>query len=394
MPKAEIITIGTELLLGEIQDTNTRHIARVLRNAGIDLYRTTIVGDNLDRIATVVREAINRSDIVLTTGGLGPTVDDPTRTAIAKAIGVETEFHPELWDQIQKRFARYGRIPSKNNQRQAYIPKGATAIENMVGTAPAFSINTERGIIISLPGVPREMEYLLDYEVMPLLKRLYVLEGIIKTFIIHTSGAGESHIDEKIGDLEFLSNPTVGLVALPGQIDIRVTAKADLIEQADKMIAELVLTIEERLGNSIFGYNETTIEKVVASQLLAENKRIAVFEFGMENKISDRLRKVGVLDEKNISVDKIPSGEDLEKLARKLYNQVQPNMVLCGILHHINQEEAQLSLSSILNGKILNKTRSFGGHFNLAQPWAVNTALDFIRKQFCIEDGKEDNETS
>lgn len=394
MPKAEIITIGTELLLGEIQDTNTRHIARVLRNAGIDLYRTTIVGDNLDRIAAVVREAISRSDIVLTTGGLGPTVDDPTRTAIAKALGVETEFHSELWDQIQKRFARYGRIPSKNNQRQAFIPEGAIAIENMVGTAPAFSIKTERGILISLPGVPREMEYLLDYEVMPLLKQLFKLEGIIKTFLIHTSGAGESHIDEKIGDLEFLSNPTVGLVALPGQIDIRVTAKANSIELADKMIAELVLTIEERLGNSIFGYNETTIEKVVASHLIAENKRIAVVEFGMENQISERLKNVGVLDEKNITIEKIPSSLELEKLARKMYKLVEPNMVLCGLLQHLNQEEAQLSLSIIIDGNTINKTRSFGGHFNLAQPWAVNSALDFVRKQFCTVERKEENDAS
>ena len=394
MPTAEIITIGTELLLGEIQDTNTRHMARVLRNAGIDLFRTTIVGDNLERIALVVKEAINRTDIILTTGGLGPTVDDPTRKAIAKALGVDIEFRTELWDQIQKRFARYGRIPSQNNQRQAYIPIGASSIENMVGTAPAFSIETGNGILISLPGVPREMEYLLDTEVMPLLKKRYSLEGLIKTFIIHTSGAGESHIDEKIGDLELLSNPTVGLVAYPGQIDIRVTAKALSVEQADKMIAEMVLTIEKRLGNSIFGYNETTIEQVVASQFLTGNKRIAVIEYGMDNQISERLLKVGCLEEKTIIIDKSPSIPELEKIVGKLYKQVSPNMVLCGILQRINEEESQLNLIIMLDGKIINKIRSFGGHSNLAQPWAINTALDFVRKQFCKDEGKEQYEAS
>ncbi len=300
MTISEIITIGTELLLGEIQDTNTRHIARVLRNAGIDLYRTTIVGDNLDRIASVVKEAIVRSNIVLTTGGLGPTVDDPTRTAIAKALGVEVEFQSLLWEQIQTRFQRYGRIPSENNRRQAFIPKGSTPIENLVGTAPAFACETANGILISLPGVPREMEFILENSVLPLLKERFSLAGIIKTFSIHTSGAGESHIDEKIGDLEMLSNPTVGLVAYPGLIDIRVTAKALSIDTADIMIAEMVNTIEKRLGNSIFGYNETTLEQVVASQLRRENIRVAIIEYGMNQMLSTRLQKEVYPDRRHV----------------------------------------------------------------------------------------------
>src|SRR4030066_332573 len=138
MPSAEIITIGTELLLGEIVDTNSRYLARCLRDAGIDLYRKTTVGDNVKRIAFAIQQALERCDIVITTGGLGPTVDDPTREAVALAVGVKSEFHPELWEQIRTRFTRLGRKPTENNRRQAYIPDGAIAVENPVGTAPIF----------------------------------------------------------------------------------------------------------------------------------------------------------------------------------------------------------------------------------------------------------------
>ncbi|NMB88382.1 MAG: competence/damage-inducible protein A, partial [Chloroflexi bacterium] len=130
MPAAEIIAIGTELLLGEIQDTNTQFLARTFRDAGIDLYRTTMIGDNAERIAQAIRESLTRCDIIITTGGLGPTVDDPTRLAVAQAMGVDIEFRPELWEQIKSRFARYGRQATDNNRRQAYIPQGAQAIEN------------------------------------------------------------------------------------------------------------------------------------------------------------------------------------------------------------------------------------------------------------------------
>ena len=158
MPTAEIIALGTELLLGEIQDTNTRYIARHLRDTGIDLFRTAIIGDNAERIAQALREALTRAQIIITTGGLGPTVDDPTRQAVALAVNVPLEYRPELWGQIQARFERFGRQATENNKRQAYIPQGSIPVENLVGTAPAFITETGGSVIISLPGVPREME--------------------------------------------------------------------------------------------------------------------------------------------------------------------------------------------------------------------------------------------
>ncbi len=225
MPSAEIITIGTEILLGEIIDTNATYIARELRRIGMDLYRKTSVGDNAERIAQAIREALQRCDVVITTGGLGPTVDDPTREAVALAFGVQTEFRPELWEQIQARFARFGRQPTENNKRQAYIPQGAHPIENPVGTAPCFRMEGEGGTVISLPGVPREMEHLMQNAVLPHLRQRYPDLGVIKARVLHTAGAGESNIDALIGDLEELTNPTVGLDAASGQVDVRIRAK-------------------------------------------------------------------------------------------------------------------------------------------------------------------------
>ena len=157
MPSAEIITIGTEILLGEIVDTNTRYIARLLRGLGVDLYRTITIGDNVERIAEAIRNSMAHADIIITTGGLGPTVDDPTREAVARAFNVETEFRQELWEQILEIVTRYGREASENQKRQAYVPKGAIAIKNNVGTAPCFIMENfpsprERGqdVVLSL----------------------------------------------------------------------------------------------------------------------------------------------------------------------------------------------------------------------------------------------------
>ncbi|MDH5606280.1 MAG: molybdopterin-binding protein, partial [Anaerolineae bacterium] len=252
MAKAEILTIGTEILLGEIVDTNSRHIARALRDAGIDLFWTSTVGDNPERIAEAIRAGLDRSEIIITTGGLGPTVDDPTREAVAMAFGVKTVFKEELWQQVIDRFTRFGRTPTENNKRQAYIPEGASAIENPVGTAPAFMMETDTQVVISLPGVPREMENLLKHMVLPYLRERYKLSGLIKARVLRTAGVGESVIDEKISDLEEGYNPTVGLAAHAGSVDVRITAKAQSEEEADQLIGPVEAELRKRLGDWIY----------------------------------------------------------------------------------------------------------------------------------------------
>jgi competence/damage-inducible protein CinA-like protein len=263
MPAAELIAIGTELLLGEIVDTNTRFIARQLRDIGVDLFRSTTIGDNLERITSLIKESCQRADIIITTGGLGPTVDDPTRDAAATAFGLQNEFHPELWTEIQQRFLKRSIPISENNRKQAYIPAGAIVIRNPVGTAPAFILNQGDKTLICLPGVPREMETLLLSAILPWLKQHYNLNGIIKARVLHTVGVPESRVDELIADLEVLSNPSVGLLAHPGIVDIRITAKADSEAVADEMILKIESEIKNRLGKDIFGYDGETLTSTI-----------------------------------------------------------------------------------------------------------------------------------
>ena len=286
MPSAEIITIGTEILLGEIVDTNTRYIARTLRDLGVDIYRTITIGDNAERIASTIRESMKRAEIIITTGGLGPTVDDPTREAVAMAAGVETEFREDLWQQVVENISRYGRKPSENQKRQAYVPKGALGIENPVGTAPCFIVETERNAVISLPGVPKEMEYILHESIIPYLQKRFDLSDVIKIRLLHCSGLGEGLIDEKIADLETLSNPTVGLAAHTGVVDIRIAAKAKSEAEANQMIAQIENTIRERLGNVVFGVDEDRLENVVLDAVAKRGWTLVAIESGLDGRLS------------------------------------------------------------------------------------------------------------
>ncbi len=294
MPTAEIITIGTEILLGEIVDTNTRHIALTLRDLGVDIYRTTTIGDNADRIASAIMEAMQRAQIIITTGGLGPTVDDPTREAVARAVGVDTEYREELWQQVVERISRYGRQPAENQKRQAVVPRGATAVRNPVGTAPAFiveftsarrtstppEVEEVTGAIISLPGVPNEMEHILHESIVPYLQDRYSLRHVIKVRVLHCAGLGEGTIDEKIGDLERLSNPTVGLAAHTGVVDVRIAAKAESEAAAQQLIAEVEQDVRQRLGNAVFGADEDRLDAVALAEVARHGWSIVAVEFG------------------------------------------------------------------------------------------------------------------
>jgi competence/damage-inducible protein CinA-like protein len=380
LPSAEIIAIGTELLLGEIQDTNTHQIALFLRNEGIDLFRTTIVGDNENRITNAVQEAVKRANIIITTGGLGPTVDDPTRNAIANALSVELEYRPELWEQIIQRFNKYGRTPTENNKKQAFIPHGGFAIENKVGTAPAFYCFTENGMIISLPGVPKELEYLLENNVKDILNKFFSDKSIIQTLTIHTSGAGESLIDEKISDLELLTNPTVGMVAYPGQVDIRITAKAREKTMAEKMISEISLIICQRLDGLIFGFNNELLEKVVADQLNNKKIKIFIIEYGLDHQISNLLQESNVIITRSDQINN--SDKDLLELSlENLYKQINPNILLIVNLIRDVEKNITLTINYYYQNQFVTKSLLFGGHENLAIDWATKTTLNFLRIQ-------------
>ncbi len=273
MATAEIITIGTELLLGDITDTNAQYLAKLLNKEGFDVYRVTTVGDNVNRIARAMQEALARSDLVITTGGLGPTVDDPTREAAAKACNTELVFHDELWEQINDRFHELGRSPTENNEKQAYLPENAEGIRNLVGTAPAFYIKKDKALLCCLPGVPSEMHFLMETEFIPLYRQYFHTEAVLKTTVMHTIGIGESQIDQLIGHLEKLENPTIGLAAHAGSVDIRITAKAKNHQKTTALIGPVLEEINNSLGQYVFGYDETTIVEAVCRELTRKGFR-------------------------------------------------------------------------------------------------------------------------
>ncbi len=371
MTSAEIIAIGTELLLGEIQDTNTRFLARQLRDQGVDLFRATLVGDNPQRIAQAIREAAERSQIIFTTGGLGPTVDDPTRQAVALAAGRELEFRADLWQEICNRFERLGRQPSENNRRQAYLPAGAAAISNPVGTAPGFLCELEGGaVVISLPGVPKEMEYLFQHAVLPMLRERFDIHGIILARVLHSAGLPESSIDEQIGVYEQLSNPTVGLAAHSGQIDIRITAKADTRAEAEAMIARLEAEIREKLGEAIYGADDETLEGAVNRLLMELGWDLAVRESCAAAGLGERLRAAGV---KTLDVDFEAWEEE-----RQYFRQRQTaGLEIC--LEDDNQGQ-RLRLRFICPRGSRQAERKFLNAPGAMSSWTPVLALDFLRR--------------
>jgi nicotinamide-nucleotide amidase len=370
MTSAEIITIGTEILLGEIVDTNTRYLARNLRGLGVDLYRTITIGDNEDRIADAIRESMVRADIVITTGGLGPTIDDPTREAVAKAAGVETEFREDLWQQVVATIARYGRTPSENQKRQAYVPKGAIGIANPVGTAPCFIVETERNAVISLPGVPNEMEHVLHESIIPYLQKRFDLNEVIKVRVIHCAGLGEGMIDEKISDLEMLSNPTVGLAAHTGIVDVRIAAKAKSETEANTMIAEIETQVRERLGNFVFGVDEEKLEEVVLDLLTRRGWTLTAIESGLDGLLARTLRVPHTASFSNLTVDSL-----IQALRAARANSHAE--IGLGVSVYPDARAADMVLITSQGEKTQHIT--YGGPPRSLPHWAMNLSLNWLR---------------
>ena len=292
MPTAEIVSIGSELLLGQIVDTNAAWMAQRLGNLGVDIYFKTIVGDNPGRMKEVVNQALDRADIVITGGGLGPTQDDITREVIAEVTGRKLVLDPDLLDQIERRFRSRGFIMTSNNERQAYIPEGAIPVANPNGTAPSFVVEDARGAVFALPGVPFELKWLFDNEVAPYLRRKFELADIITYRVLKTADIGESAVDDLIGDLiAHSSNPTVGVLAHPGQVDIRIAAKAADNDAAKKAIAPVEAEVRELLGRHVFAVDDETMEDAVGKALRVSDNTIAVYEDLTGGLVAERLHQ-------------------------------------------------------------------------------------------------------
>ena len=289
---AEIVTTGTEILLGDIVDTNAAWIAQQLREAGVNLYYKTTVGDNEGRVRGVIEQSMARCDAIIVTGGLGPTVDDITRQAIANATHRPLVLHAGALETLKARFERFGAQLTDNNIQQAYIPEGATLIENPVGTAPGFIVETERCAVIALPGVPREMKVLMVDTVLPYLRRMAGESGIIRRRILRTLGIGESTIDMLLDDLMRAANPTMGLAAHTGQCDVRIAARAETAAEAETLLDAAEARVRELIGQYIYStVPGESYEAVLVRRLQEKAVTLAVVESNTHGALAERLAK-------------------------------------------------------------------------------------------------------
>lgn len=280
MPSVEIVAVGTELLLGQLVDTNTPFIAGKLAENGIDVFATHAAGDNRRRIAETIRAALERADGVITTGGLGPTVDDLTKEAACDALGVDTEPHEPSLRAMEEVFAKSGRLMRDNNRKQALIPRGSTALENREGTAPGFIAETAGGkFVVSMPGVPREMKPMLTESVLPWLQQRFRVTEHIRIRTLHTIGLAESEIDHRIADLfASLDNPKIAVLAHQFRCDVKIMAKAASADAAIALIAPVEHELLGRLDGNIFGVDDETLPFAVHALLQQTRRTVAVAE--------------------------------------------------------------------------------------------------------------------
>lgn len=279
--KAEIICIGTELLLGQIVDTNAAFLARELAALGIDLFYKATVGDNLKRVSFTLKQAWERADLLLISGGLGPTQDDLTREGIASLLNEKIELREEAWQQIQSYFQKTGRPMVASNRRQAEFPISAKIIENFLGTAPGVLVEKEGRIIIAMPGVPSELQGMWKTTVRPYLKEKMASLGgpTITSRLIKMVGIGESAMEERIIDLiKDQTNPTIAPYAGRGEVYLRVTAKGVSEMENLKLIDDATNRIHERLGEFIYGFDTDNVETVIGRLLSVRGWKLAVAE--------------------------------------------------------------------------------------------------------------------
>jgi nicotinamide-nucleotide amidase len=275
--RAEILSCGTELLLGHISDTNATFLAQSLSSLGIDLYFVSQVGDNLGRIVETLRRAWERSDLIIMTGGLGPTEDDLARESISTLLGETMQVDPQLEAELRANFAARNFPMPERNLKQATLIPSACALPNPLGTAPGWFVEKDDHFIVAMPGVPREMYRMWEKEAVPRLAK-YTGAGTIFTRIFRVSGLGESAVEERLDEILHSNNPTIATYAKADAIDVRVTAKAADHQKAEEMVERMEAQVRRLLGHHIFGTDKETLQSVVGKYLADRHQSLAVME--------------------------------------------------------------------------------------------------------------------
>lgn len=262
-----IVSIGTEILLGEITNTNSQFLAVELANLGINVFEMVTIGDNRQRLLEYFKHALKKYDIVIATGGLGPTVDDISKETACEFFGLTPVINEEQLEYIRKIFARYGRPMTDNNIKQAKFPENAVILKNRLGSAPGCILEKEGKKIILLPGPPNEMKQMFEREVKPIL--LQLTDSVMYSEIVKVCGLGESAMEEMVRDIiDEAVNPTVAPYAKTGECRLRVTAKAENIEIAKELVSPVVKKLVERLGDNVYTVGNQTLAEVVVKKLI------------------------------------------------------------------------------------------------------------------------------
>jgi nicotinamide-nucleotide amidase len=291
MPSVEIVTIGTELLLGHLVDTNSVLIASTLADYGVDVYAKHSVGDNAERLEKMLRGVLDRADGAITTGGLGPTVDDLTKDAVARVVDDTLLLHEPSLEAMRERFLGFGRPMTDNNRKQAVLPSRAFVFPNPHGTAPGFAVARPDGKFVAcMPGVPREMRPMLFEQLVPWLVARFGLGSAIYTKTLHTVGVGESELDRRVENLfRSLENPKIAMLAHGGRVDVKVMAKATSRAEADAMIEPVATQLRLQIGDGYFGDDELTLCAAILRELERRGKTLSVAESITGGHIADEI---------------------------------------------------------------------------------------------------------
>lgn len=290
MMTVEILAVGTELLLGDIVNTNAQYLSSNLALLGFGVLHQTVVGDNPGRLSDAIQLALSRCDILITTGGLGPTGDDITRETAASVMGIELVLNEEELHGIEEFFKKLGREMGENNKKQAMLPRDCIVLKNDWGTAPACAIEKDGKIVIMLPGPPREMKPIFEQRVKPYLEKYR--DGVIESIDLRVFGVSESKVDEMLADLMQSANPTLAPYAKDGEVLLRVTARAQTKESALDMCRPIAAEVYSRLGDSVYGENVDNLEQVVVANLKSKGLKVGFAESCTGGLLAKRLTDI------------------------------------------------------------------------------------------------------
>jgi len=290
--RAEIIFTGTELLLGQVLNTHAQCLGQELAALGVEIVRHTTVGDDWEGLTSALREALRRADLIITTGGLGPTSDDLTLAAVADVLGLPLVLNETVLSWIKEYFARRGQAVPENLTRQAYFPEGAIVLPNAAGTAPGCIVEKEGKIIVSLPGPPRELTPMFEDHVVPFLSKRLARGGVLNFRVVRVTGIAEYAVQDLLRDLEGKEKVQLGYIAKPGEVHVRIAAVGRDAAEAQQLVAEMLKEVRARLSDYIFAYDEESIEEVAGKLLAAKGYTVAVAESCTAGMVAARLTDV------------------------------------------------------------------------------------------------------